>query len=693
MPDIFLSYNRDDQATARRFAEGFEREGFSVWWDATLKSGEAYDRVTEQAVRDAKAVAVLWSKKSVESDWVRAEATIALRNKTLMPVMIEPCERPIMFELTHTADLSHWKGDAGDEAWRSYVADVRRFVRPREPNPSVAHAPVHAQPGRRFGATSLAIVAAAVMVAGAALWAVMRKDGEPSAAGAAMTPAVASAAVAGPAAPAEPRTSIAVMPFANLTGDASKDYLGDGMAEEVINTLTQVPGLKVPARTSSFAYKGRNTDIRQICKDLGVGTILEGSVRTAGKRIRITAQLINGQDGLHIWSHTYDEQFTDLFKLQDDLATAIVQALRSKLNTDLPATVTGTAPTQDVEAYQLYLQATGAVGAGAARDFRQSIALFSQALERDPKFARALAGRANMEFALSTQHDASSQLLGDAERDATQALALSPGLAEAHAVLGETNALRGHWIQSQESFRAAIAADPSDGFIRSQHALVLLASTGQLREALAEATAGQQLAPANGFCALALAYIESWLGNDADALRSADLSARLGASGMPDVRAVAAARRGDYTDAVDLWMRASPAVIPDGGTAVLRLVYSAQTDSSKRAAAREALQALVGSAKGGADRATFVPIAIGLFSTIDGLDRAYDLANQLLDSGGQFGTINAGLLFSLWTPESRQFRTDPRFQNLVRRLGLMDYWKQYGPPQDCQIQGGKLVCL
>ncbi len=122
------------------------------------------------------------------------------------------------------------------------------------------------------------------------------------------------------------------MPFVNLTGDASKDYLGDGMAEEVINTLAQVPGLKVPARTSSFAYKGRNTDIRQICRDLGVGTILEGSVRTAGKRIRIAAEMIDAQDGLHIWSHTYDEQFSDLFKLQDDLANAIVQRLQVSLN-------------------------------------------------------------------------------------------------------------------------------------------------------------------------------------------------------------------------------------------------------------------------------------------------------------------------------------------------------------------------
>ncbi|HEY6434826.1 MAG TPA: LpqB family beta-propeller domain-containing protein [Acetobacteraceae bacterium] len=136
MPDIFLSYSRDDQATARLFAEGFEREGFSVWWDATLNPGEAFDQVTEKALREAKAVVVLWTKKSVDSRWVRAEAMQANDNKTLVPVMIEPCKRPIMFELTHTADLSQWTGDRKDAAWQSFVAGVRLFVERGGPVPA-----------------------------------------------------------------------------------------------------------------------------------------------------------------------------------------------------------------------------------------------------------------------------------------------------------------------------------------------------------------------------------------------------------------------------------------------------------------------------------------------------------------------------------------------------------------------------
>src|SRR6516162_4627043 len=124
-PDIFLSYTREDQQAAQRFAEAFESQGFSVWWDATLRSGEAYDQVTEEALRTAKAVVVLWSKKSVLSRWVRAEATLLDRNRTLVPARIEACDLPIMFELTQTADLSHCTGATHDPVWCTFLADVR----------------------------------------------------------------------------------------------------------------------------------------------------------------------------------------------------------------------------------------------------------------------------------------------------------------------------------------------------------------------------------------------------------------------------------------------------------------------------------------------------------------------------------------------------------------------------------------
>ena len=126
--DIFLSYARTDQATARIFAECFGEEGFSVWWDASLHSGQTFDEVIEQNLRDAKAVVVLWSPRSVASRWVRAEATLADRRNKLAPAIIEPCDRPIIFELTHAADLTEWAGDTSDPRWRNFMHDLRRLV-------------------------------------------------------------------------------------------------------------------------------------------------------------------------------------------------------------------------------------------------------------------------------------------------------------------------------------------------------------------------------------------------------------------------------------------------------------------------------------------------------------------------------------------------------------------------------------
>ena len=127
-PDIFISYAREDVATAKMFAGAFSREGFNVWWDAAIHSGETFDEVIEKELRSARAVVVLWSPRSVSSRWVRAEATLADRNRTLAPVVIEPCNRPIIFELTHTVDLSHWGGDVQDAAWQVFLQDVRHLV-------------------------------------------------------------------------------------------------------------------------------------------------------------------------------------------------------------------------------------------------------------------------------------------------------------------------------------------------------------------------------------------------------------------------------------------------------------------------------------------------------------------------------------------------------------------------------------
>jgi len=169
MADVFLSYSRADQEVARRFAEALQAAGLEVWWDVGLATGEAYDRVTEEALMSARAVVVLWSKTSVDSRWVRAEATQGDRNGTLVPVMIEDCKRPVMFELVQTADLTRWKGKASDPAWQAFLADVRRVVSREAPAAAPATAPPPAAKAARPGRILVVGAVVAVVAIAAAL--------------------------------------------------------------------------------------------------------------------------------------------------------------------------------------------------------------------------------------------------------------------------------------------------------------------------------------------------------------------------------------------------------------------------------------------------------------------------------------------------------------------------------------------
>jgi TolB-like protein/Tfp pilus assembly protein PilF len=282
MPDIFLSYSREDQQTAHRFAEAFRAEDFDVWWDAAVRFGETFDEVIETALRTAKAVVVLWSPRSVASRWVRAEATLADRNKTLAPVIIEPCERPIIFELTQTADLSHWRGELNDAAWRSLVEDVRQFVvkdapaEPRRPAPIVR--PSSPTRGRRGGAPSLA-----------------------------------------------------VLPFANRSGLAEDEVFAFGMVEDIIDAMSQ--GTEVRVISSSATARFRNggiTDLAALARELGVRYVLEGNVRRVGQDLRVTTQLVEAESGNILWTQKFERPLAQLAFLQEELVLEVAAHLRSQ---------------------------------------------------------------------------------------------------------------------------------------------------------------------------------------------------------------------------------------------------------------------------------------------------------------------------------------------------------------------------
>jgi TolB-like protein len=287
VPDIFLSYNREDQARAKLFADAFQAQGFDVWWDVGLTPGEAYDEVTEAALRTAKAVVVLWSKKSVASRWVRAEATLADRNKTLVPCMIEPCERPIMFELTQTAELSHWQGDATDKAWLAFLAGVRRFVA-KEAAPAVA-APV----------TPLA------------------------------APTVEETLKPGQSGSAP---SLAVLPFTNRSGLPEDEVFAEGMVEDVISALSQGANVRVLGSTvTANLSRTAIPDLEALGRQLGVRYLLEGNVRRVGASLRVTTQLLKAETAAIMWTGKFDRPLTELAELQEELVKDIAANLDAQV--------------------------------------------------------------------------------------------------------------------------------------------------------------------------------------------------------------------------------------------------------------------------------------------------------------------------------------------------------------------------
>ena len=259
-PDIFLSYNREDAAIAQTYRDAFEREGFDIWWDATLRSGEAYDEVTEGALRGAKAVVVLWSPRSVASRWVRAEATIAARNKTLMPVTIEPCERPVMFELTQTAELSHWRGEADDKAWLAFLDDVRRMIGPRGPKSTETGQQVAPAAPANGGGVSL----------------------------------------------------VAVLPITHRAGDEDMEILAEDLTEDITRELARNRFFEVIAARTMAAWRGKPIDYQALGRQLDARYLIEGKLQLAGETVRLTLQVIDTGSARMVWSQRFVGKADDI---------------------------------------------------------------------------------------------------------------------------------------------------------------------------------------------------------------------------------------------------------------------------------------------------------------------------------------------------------------------------------------------
>ncbi len=296
--------------------------------------------------------------------------------------------------------------------------------------------------------------------------------------------------------PSVPAVSIAVLPFLNLSPERENEYFSDGMTEELTNALARVPGLRVASRTSAFTFKGRDFDAREIAERLGVGALVEGSVRKVGDRIRLTAQLVNAADGCHLWSETYERTLADVFRLQEQLSAAIVRALPLGLPANMAAVVPS--GTHVVGAYTLYLRGRYFAQRRTVDGLRVGLEYFEQAIERDPGYALAYAGIAECwallgfeEFGDLAPRDAMPRAKAAADR----ALAIDPLIAEGHLWSGVVAFLYEYdWPQAEAALLRALELSPHYSPAHTWHA-VLLSAVGRHEEALARIRGAEAIDP------------------------------------------------------------------------------------------------------------------------------------------------------------------------------------------------------
>ena len=342
MADVFVSYSRSDKARVAPLVAAIKAKGWSVWWDPAIDAGQQFDDQIDAELQAASAVLVVWTPTSVASRWVRGEARDAAERGILVPVRFEGARLPIDVRAIQTTDLDNWGEDPASAPFQELLRSLGTAIERRRASQSVKSGDhIGAIRGRR--------------------------------------PFLAS--------------EICVLPFANMSGDQEQEYFSDGITEDIITDLSKVSALAVVARNSAFMYKGKHVDVTKVARELKVGHVLEGSVRKAGGRVRITAQLVDGSSNDHVWAERYDRDLNDIFALQAEISEAIVKALKLKLLPEERKAIEQRG-TDNVEAYNLYLLARQSYITGYEVDARRGeaiIRLCKHATKIDPRYSRAWA--------------------------------------------------------------------------------------------------------------------------------------------------------------------------------------------------------------------------------------------------------------------------------------------------------------
>ncbi len=488
-----------------------------------------------------------------------------------------------------------------------------------------------------------------------------------------------------------PPKSVAVLPFADLTGDPSFGRMGEGLAEELINTLARTDSIKIPSRTSSFAYRGRDIDIRQIARELAVEAVLEGSVRAGGDRLRITAQLIDATNGFHIWSENFDRAEGDLLDLQDDLATAIAAALGTRIGVRAR-------DTENVEAKRLQLQAATIASQLSDGSLPNAVALQRRAIALDPHFARAHEGLAGTLLTTGVADLMQRGVFKEARAEAERALELDPSLAGATGILGCLDAMEGRWVSANAHFRAAIRLDGDNSLVHEAYAFYVLAPTGFHALAREHAARALELAPARPMAAWINAVCAGFTGDFPAMSQYLELAGMLGMTRGGIYRALNANRiwfQGDVeAAAIELNGAISEVAQAASGPQLFALVFGALGGQRDPAVASRALVKLYQVCKT-EERFWADPVLPTLLITwqtiFSNLDAAFDVAHGFVERHRLGRHVSMVSLGGLWWPGLRPLHCDDRFQEIVEGLGLIEYWKTCGPPDGLELTDTGLV--
>ena len=411
MPEVFVSYARLDEPLAERVAVALRALGHEVWRDDEIPAHRAYAEVIQERLNAAGAVIVLWSAEAIQSQWVRAEADAAREKGILIQASVDGAVPPMPFNQIQCADLSDWNGDGDSPGWRKIARSVAALIAPKGAQQA---------PARRSN-----------------------------------------------------KLSICVLPFENMSGDAEQEYFSDGISEDITTDLSKVSALTVTSRNTAFTFKNAAVDVVEIARKLNVSHVLEGSVRKAANRLRITAQLIDGVTGDHVWAERYDRDLTDIFAIQDEISKAIVDALKLKL---LPAEKKAIEErgTKDVDAYNLYLMARQLWISGNYGDVRRDeivIRTTQRAIDLDPGYAQAWGLLAIAQASLRYHH---GRDVDDGLAAAEEALKLDPTLAAPYSVRARHVAEQGDFERAEDEIRRGLKLDPNSWEVNREAARLLM---------------------------------------------------------------------------------------------------------------------------------------------------------------------------------------------------------------------------